>query len=253
MDLSLDGKVAVVTGAASGFARAVATILAGEGARVAGVDRNGPGVRTVMKELDGGTGRCRAYEGDVSSRATWSDLVGAVRQDLGEIDILCNIAGPAPGPVSGHLDTDDEEWRRQIDGHLTGVFLGCQAVLPQMMERRSGKIINMCSFTAHGTVATIPGYTAAFGGILAYTKDLARFAAPYNVNVNCVSPGNIETPMTEGWMSEPGARERVLKNTLIGRVGQPEDVANWVVFLASDRARHAVGIEINVSGGQFIA
>jgi NAD(P)-dependent dehydrogenase (short-subunit alcohol dehydrogenase family) len=154
--------------------------------------------------------------------------------------------------VSGHLDTDDDEWRRQIDGHLTGVFLGCQTVLPGMMERRYGKIVNMCSFTAHGTVANIPGYDAAFGGILAYTKDLARFAAPHNINVNCVSPGNIETPMTKGWLSEPGAYERVRENTPIGRVGQPDDVAAWVVFLASDRARHAVGIEINVSGGQLI-
>jgi NAD(P)-dependent dehydrogenase (short-subunit alcohol dehydrogenase family) len=90
-------------------------------------------------------------------------------------------------------------------------------------------------------------------GIFAYTKDLARFAAPHNINVNCVSPGNIETPMTQEWMSEPGARERLLQTTLIGRIGQPDDVANWVVFLASDRAQHAVGIEINVSGGQLIA
>ncbi|WP_433288541.1 SDR family NAD(P)-dependent oxidoreductase [Pseudonocardia sp. CA-142604] len=249
MDLSLDGKVALVTGAASGLARAVTTTLAAEGARVAGADLNEAGVKSVMEELSGG----RGYRLDVSQRDSWSELVRTVRADLGEIDILCNIAGPAPASPSGHLDTDDDEWHRQIDGHLTGVFLGCQSVLPQMIERRYGKIINMCSFTAHGVSANIPGYDAAFGGILAYTKDLARFAAPYNVNVNCVSPGNIETPMTQGWMSEPGAYERVRERTLIGRVGQPDDVANWVVFLASDRAQHAVGIEINVSGGQLIA
>jgi NAD(P)-dependent dehydrogenase (short-subunit alcohol dehydrogenase family) len=248
VDLSLDGKVALVTGAASGLARAVATTLAAEGARVAGADRDQAGVRSAMKEL-GGWG----YGFDVTRRDNWVELVRSVRADVGEIDILCNIAGPAPASPSGHLDTDDEEWRRQIDGHLTGVFLGCQSVLPAMMERRYGKIVNMCSFTAHGVSANIPGYDAAFGGILAYTKDLARFAAPYNINVNCVSPGNIETPMTQGWMSQPGAYDRVRERTLIGRVGQPDDVANWVVFLASDRARHAVGIEINVSGGQLIA
>jgi NAD(P)-dependent dehydrogenase (short-subunit alcohol dehydrogenase family) len=252
MDLSLDGKVAIVTGAASGFGRAVATTLAAEGVRVAGADINEAAVVTAMKELGGGSGTCRGYALDVASRAGWSELVRGVEQDLGPVDILCNIAGPAPGPVSGHLDTDDDEWHRQIDGHLSGVFRGCQSVLPGMVERRYGKIVNMCSFTAHGTVANIPGYDAAFGGILAYTKDLARFAAPYNVNVNCVSPGNIETPMTQGWMSEPGARERLLQTTLIGRIGQPDDVANWVVFLASDRAQHAVGVEINVSGGQLI-
>lgn len=252
MDLSLDGKVALVTGAASGLARAVATTLAAEGARVAGADLNEAGVTAVMKELGGGSDSCRGYGIDVARRESWTELVRSVRDDLGEIDILCNIAGPAPAAPSGHLDTDDDEWRRQIDGHLTGVFLGCQSVLPQMKERRYGKIINMCSFTAHGVSANIPGYDAAFGGILAYTKDLARFAAPYNINVNCVSPGNIETPMTQGWMAEPGAYDRVRERTLIGRVGQPDDVANWVVFLASDRAQHAVGIEINVSGGQLI-
>ncbi|GAA5127348.1 SDR family NAD(P)-dependent oxidoreductase [Pseudonocardia adelaidensis] len=253
MDLSLDGKVAIVTGAASGFGRAVATTLAAEGVRVAGADINEAGVATAMKELGGGSGSCRGYALDVASRANWQEVVRSVEEDLGPVDILCNIAGPAPGPVSGHVDTDDDEWHRQIEGHLSGVFRGCQSVLPGMMERRYGKIVNMCSFTAHGTVANIPGYDAAFGGILAYTKDLARFAAPYNINVNCVSPGNVETPMTQGWMSAPGARERLLENTLIGRIGQPDDVANWVVFLASDRAQHAVGIEINVSGGQLIA
>lgn len=249
MDLSLDGKVAIVTGAASGFGRAVATTLAAEGVRVAGADIDEAGVATVMKELGDG---CHGYALDVTSRDNWREVVRSVERDLGSVDILCNIAGPAPGPVSGHLDTDDDEWHRQIEGHLSGVFRGCQTVLPQMIDRRYGKVVNMCSFTAHGAVAHIPGYDAAFGGILAYTKDLARYAAPYNVNVNCVSPGNIETPMTQGWMSEPGARERVLQNTLIGRIGQPDDVANWVVFLASDRAQHAVGIEINVSGGQLI-
>jgi NAD(P)-dependent dehydrogenase (short-subunit alcohol dehydrogenase family) len=184
----------------------------------------------------------------VTSRAAWSEVTTGVPP----IGVLCNIAGP--GARTGQLDTDDAEWRRQIDGHLTGVFLGCQAVLPSMLERRHGKIVNMCSFTAHGVGTGIPAYCAAFGGILAYTKNLARFAAPYNVNVNCVSPGNIETPMTRsGWLDQPGALERLREAMPIGRVGQPEDVAPWFVFLASDRARHAVGIEINVSGGQLLA
>lgn len=252
MDLMLGGKVAIVTGAASGFGRSVATLLAAEGVKVAGADINQEGVAAAMSALGAGGDTGRPYALDVSSRANWRSVLESVERDLGPVDILCNIAGPAPGPVSGHLDTDDEEWMRQINGHLTGVFLGCQTVLPGMIGRRSGKIVNMCSFTAHGTVATIPGYDAAFGGILAYTKDLARFVAPHNINVNCVSPGNIETPMTQTWMREPGAYEALLEKMPIGRVGQPDDVGAWVVFLASDRARHAVGIEINVSGGQLI-
>jgi NAD(P)-dependent dehydrogenase (short-subunit alcohol dehydrogenase family) len=130
VDLSLNGKVAVVTGAASGFGRAVAALLAAEGAKVAGADLNEAGVVEAMKNLGSGTDTCQGYRCDVTKKADWTSLIDAVRTDLGAVDILCNIAGPAPAPASGHLDTDEQEWHRQIDGHLTGVFLGCQAVLP---------------------------------------------------------------------------------------------------------------------------
>ena len=251
MELGLAGRVAVVTGAASGMGRAVARDLAAEGVTVAAADIALSGAEATAAALRDKGESCRAYELDVRNRASWTSLHAAVTADLGPVDILCNIAGP--GARTGHLDTDDDEWRRQIDGHLTGVFLGCQTVLPSMVERRSGKIINMCSFTAHGVSGSIPAYGAAFGGILAYTKDLARFAAPYNINVNCVSPGNIETAMThDGWLDKPGALDGLREHTPIGRVGQPEDVAGWFTFLASDRARHAVGVEIGVSGGQLL-
>jgi NAD(P)-dependent dehydrogenase (short-subunit alcohol dehydrogenase family) len=247
MDLGLSGKVVLVTGAASGMGKAVAHLFGCEGAQVIVADLDEAGARATVESIVGDGGSARAVGLDITSRAAWSELVSSAEP----IDALCNIAGP--GARSGQLDTDDAEWRRQIDGHLSGVFLGCQSVLPSMMERRAGKIVNMCSFTAHGVGTSIPAYCAAFGGILAYTKTLARFAAPYNINVNCVSPGNIETPMTRsGWLDQPGTLERLRDNMPIGRVGQPEDVASWFVFLASDQARHAVGVEINVSGGQLL-
>lgn len=252
MDLHLTGKIAVVTGAASGIGQAVALLLAQEGVSVCGVDINLAGAEETSARIRDKGGESTAHQLDVSDRAGWHDLLQRTRSSLGEVDILCNIAGP--GARTGHLDTDDQEWHRQIDGHLTGVFLGCQTFLSGMMERRSGKIVNICSFTAHGVAGSIPGYCAAFGGILAYTKDLARFAAPYNINVNCVSPGNIDTPMTRsGWLERSGELEQLVERIPIGRVGQPDDIASWVAFLASDRARHAVGVEVNVSGGQFLA
>lgn len=251
MDLLLEGKVAIVTGAASGMGKAIAATLAAEGVVVWLADLNLDGARATASTIEDAGGRAIAAELDITTRSSWTSLVDRVLKESGTIDILCNVAGP--GARTGHLDTDDAEWERQISGHLTGVFLGCQSVLPTMIDRKYGKIINMCSFTAHGVSASIPGYGAAFGGILAYTKDLARFAAPHNINVNCVSPGNIDTPMTRsGWLERPGELEKLRDRTPIGRVGQPEDVAYWYAVLASDRAKHVVGIEVNVSGGQLL-
>jgi NAD(P)-dependent dehydrogenase (short-subunit alcohol dehydrogenase family) len=252
MDLQLGGKTAIVTGGASGMGRSVAQLLASEGSAVWVADINADGTKKTVADIALAGGRAEAVTLDVSSRAQWEALVKRLLAADGKIDILCNIAGP--GAKTGHLDTDDTEWARQISGHLTGVFLGCQTVLPSMIERKYGKIINMGSFTAHGVSGSIPGYGAAFGGILAYTKDLARFAAPHNINVNCVSPGNIETAMTrDGWLDKPGAIEGLRERTPIGRVGQPEDVAYWYAVLASDHAKHVVGVEINVSGGQLLS
>jgi NAD(P)-dependent dehydrogenase (short-subunit alcohol dehydrogenase family) len=251
MDLQLGGKTAIVTGGASGMGKATARVLASEGVSVWIADFNAEGAKQTAADITAKGGKAQAVTLDITAREQWTAFVAKVLKDAGKIDIICNVAGP--GAKTGHLNTDDAEWMRQINGHLTGVFLGCQSVLPSMIERKYGKIINMCSFTAHGIVANIPGYGAAFGGILAYTKDLARFAAPHNINVNCVSPGNIDTPMTrDGWLDKPGALDALRKNIPIGRVGQPEDVAYWLAILASDHAKHVVGIEINVSGGQLL-
>ena len=132
MDLGLAGKIAVVTGAASGMGRAVAILMAAEGVHVAAADVNAAGAGQTAADIAAPGGTCRAYALEVSERTSWQALHEQVRHDLGDVDILCNIAGP--GARTGHLDTDDDEWRRQIDGHLSGVFLGCQTVLPGMIE-----------------------------------------------------------------------------------------------------------------------
>lgn len=251
MDLGLSGKRVFVTGGASGMGKATAQLFAGEGAVVAIADMNASGAADTAATISAEGGEASPYELDVTKRSSWEATITQAERDLGPIDVLCNIAGP--GARTGHIDTDDAEWERQIAGHLNGVFYGCTTVLPGMIDRGAGKIVNMGSFTAHGVSANIPGYCAAFGGIVAYSKDLARFAAPYGINVNCVSPGNIDTPMTRsGWLEREGEIDRLRERMPIKRVGEPKDVANWFVFLASDQARHAVGIEISVSGGQLI-
>ncbi|MBI3958815.1 MAG: SDR family oxidoreductase [Chloroflexi bacterium] len=250
MDMFLAGKVAIVTGGASGMGACVARMLAEEGARVVLTDIQEEKGRAVAEEIGRAGGDAHFIATNVSRRHAVKALIQETLARYGQVDIVCNIAGP--GAHIGHLDTTEDEYNRQLDGHLRGVFNCCQAILPHMMERRYGKIINMGSFTAYGAVASIPAYCAAFGGIIAYSKSLARFAAPHNINVNTVSPGNIYTPMTAGWLDQPGTLDVLEKQMPIGRVGRPEDVAVAYVFLASDRARHIVGADVNISGGQLI-
>ncbi|MFZ4663053.1 MAG: SDR family NAD(P)-dependent oxidoreductase [Caldilineaceae bacterium] len=250
MDLSLTGKVAVITGGASGMGACIGRMLAAEGVQVVLADIQVEKGQAMAAEIRTGGGDASFVEANVSVRSQVEALISGVIATHGQIDISCNVAGP--GASSGQLDTTMEEYDRQLDGHLRGVFNCVQVVLPHMMERRYGKIINMGSFTAYGVLPVIPAYSAAFGGIIAYSKSVARFAAPYNINVNTVSPGNIYTPMTANWLSQPGAKENLEAQIPIGRIGEPEDVAAVYLFLASDRARHLVGVDINVSGGQLI-
>ena len=225
-------------------------MLAAEGARVVLADIQVEKGQAMAAEIRAQGGDASFVEANVSVRSQVEALISGVIATHGQIDISCNVAGP--GASSGQLDTTMEEYDRQLDGHLRGVFNCVQVVLPHMMERRYGKIINMGSFTAYGVLPVIPAYSAAFGGIIAYSKSVARFAAPYNINVNTVSPGNIYTPMTANWLSQPGAKENLEAQIPIRRIGEPEDVAAVYLFLASDRARHLVGVDINVSGGQLI-
>lgn len=250
MDLGLAGKVAVVTGGASGMGACIGRMLAEEGVRVVLADIQVEKGQAMAAELRTRGGDASFVEANVSVRSQVEALINGVIASHGQIDISCNVAGP--GASSGQLDTTMEEYDRQLDGHLRGVFNCVQVVLPHMMERRYGKIINMGSFTAYGVLPVIPAYSAAFGGIIAYSKSVARFAAPYNINVNTVSPGNIYTPMTANWLSQSGAKENLEAQIPIRRIGEPEDVAAVYLFLASDRARHLVGVDINVSGGQLI-
>lgn len=251
MDLGLTGKVAVITGGASGMGACVGRMFAEEGARVVLADIQTEKGEAVAAELQSRGYAAHFVETNVSVRTQVDHLFNTTLTQYGQIDILCNIAGP--GANTGQLDTTEAEYDRQLDGHLRGVFNCIQGILPHMMERKSGKIISMGSFTAYGVLANIPAYCAAFGGIIAYSKSVARFAAPHNINVNTVSPGNIYTPMTANWLDQPGQLEAFTAQIPIRRVGTPEDVAAIYLFLASEWARHLVGVDINVSGGQLIA
>lgn len=250
MDLKLTGKIAIVTGGASGIGRAVAKLIIAEGAKVVIADLQAEKGEDVVKDIKSSGGEAIFVQGNVASKEDADKMVATATATYGQVDILFNIAGP--GATGGQLDTEESEFDRQINGHLKGVFNCTKAVLPQMIERKSGKIVNMGSFAAYGTLDGIPAYCAAFGGIISYTKSVARYAAPFNININSVSPGNILTPMTLNWLSEGNNMENMAHQIPIRRVGAPEDIAAVCVFLASDLAKHIVAADINVSGGQLI-
>lgn len=250
MDLKLNDKVAIITGGASGIGRAVVKMMIAEGAKVVIADIQEEKGNEVVFDIKAGGADALFIKTNTADRAEVDQMVKTTLDAFGRIDILFNIAGP--GAVGSQLDTDENEFNRQINGHLKGLFFCTQAVLPQMTERKYGKIVNIGSFAAHGVMDSIPAYCAAFGGVDAYTKNVARWAAPFNVNINSVSPGNILTPMTIHWLSEENRLQTVAESIPIRRIGSPEDIAAACVFLASDVSKHIVGADINVSGGQRI-
>jgi len=250
MDLQLKNKTAIVTGGASGIANAIAQLLAVDEANVVIADINATAGEQAVQDIKKAGGKALFHKTNVGDAEAVKQLVNTTLQHFGQVDILFNIAGP--GATGGQLDTEEKEFDRQYNTHLKGVVNCTQQVLPHMMQRRYGKIVNMGSFAAYGVIDDIPAYCAAFGAVIAYTKNVGRFAAAHNVNVNSVSPGNVLTPMTNAWLHAGSNMQKMEHQIAIGRVGAPEDIAAVCVFLASDRARHVVATDINVSGGQVI-
>ena len=250
MDLGLKGKVAIVTGGGSGIGRSTALLFSQEGAKViVGDISDDNGIETTRMIQDKG-GESLFVRIDVSRKEEAERMVRIALDRFERVDILANIAGtPAKG---GLLSGTVEDWDDIFAVHVRGTFNCTRAVLPHMMERRYGKIINMGSFCAYGMIASASAYAAAKGAILTYTKGLAKDVARCNINVNSVSPGNIFTPMTVEWMGTGKKKDKFATTIPIGRVGEAEDVASVIVFLASDKSRHITGVDIIISGGQLI-
>ena len=234
---SLEGKVALVTGASRGIGRAIAVELAGAGAEVVVGYRSGRDeAEAVAAEIGG-----RALEADVSDAASAAALVEAA----GELDILVNNAGLTRDGLLARMSDDD--WRTVIDTNLSSVFYTCRAVARPMMRKRGGSIVNLSSIVGiHGN----PGqtnYAASKAGIIGFTKSLARELGSRNVRANVVAPGYITTQLTDVLPDE--AKQAMLTNTPLGRLGDPEDVAGAVRFLCSDAAAFVTGVVLLVDGG----
>ena len=245
--MRLEGRVALVTGGGSGIGAATCRRLAGEGARVAVTDLDAGTAQSVAGELDGA-----AYELDVRSNASIAAAVAAAERDLGPLEVLVNNAGY--DEFGFFARSDEAMWDRVLAVNLRGTIAVTHAVLPGMQERRGGRIVNVASEAGRVGSRGSAIYSAAKAGVIGFTKTVAREAARYEVTANAVAPGPIETPLLMAAPEQLGETgERLVRGmvgaTQLGRLGQPDEVAAAIAFLASDDASYVTGETLGVSGG----
>jgi 3-oxoacyl-[acyl-carrier protein] reductase len=274
--MKLTDRVALVTGGGSGLGRAIALLFAEEGARVVVNDVRLEGAEKTVSEMKGPAGG-RAIQADVADSAQVTAMFSTIERELGALDILVNNAGIAVGPgddraeigrkaearimemVSGqgaqtHLDVtqnlSDESWRRMLAVHLDGTFFCTREAVRLMSQRNRGAIINLSSVAALMGLEAAPHYAAAKGGILAFTRAVARDVASRGIRVNAICPGYVDTPMTEPM--SPLIRAAVIARTPLGRTGDPREVAATALFLACDDSSFFTGQWLSPNGGLFI-
>ena len=253
----LEGKVAIITGAASGFGRATAVRFAREGARVVVVDLDEPGGAETVDQIRAVGSDGRLVVGDVSTLEAAQRALDAATQDFGGIDILVNNAGIVQGDDRDTWDTTEETWDRVLRVNLRSVYVCSKAVIPAMRSRGGGAIVNVASIAASVCVGGA-AYAAAKGAIVSYTRHVARELARQGVRVNCVSPGFMRTPMTTGERLglDEAAQEAQLaefaRRVPVKRMGATDDIADAILFLAGDESGYITGQELIVDGGYVI-
>ena len=249
MDIALTGKVACITGSATGIGRAIAEALAGSGARVAlnhfGQARQ---VEEVTADIRAGGGTVAVFEADVTDSAAVRNMVGQIEAELGPIDIFINNAGILL--EKPFLDLREDEWDRVIAVDLKSVFLCSQAVIRRMVPRRSGCVINIASELAYLGRPEFTAYCAAKAGVVGLTKSLAREFAP-EIRINGIAPGPTETAMLSLDLISPEWRAKELAIPA-ARAAQPDEIAATAVFLASDHARFYYGQMLSPNGGALM-
>lgn len=245
----LDGKIALVTGGSRGIGRAVAIELAKEGAAVAinyaGNKAAAEEVQSIITQMGG---KAMIIQADVSDEKSAMQMVEEVIAQLGGIDILVNNAGITRDGL--FIRMKEEDWNAVINTNLTGIFNCTKVAAKYMMKKRSGRIINMSSVSGIMGNAGQTNYAAAKAGVIGFTKSLAREMASRGITVNAVAPGFIATDMTAAMPEK--AQEHVLTSIPLGKMGNPEDIANAVLFLASDKASYITGQVIHVDGGMVM-
>lgn len=249
MSFSLEGQVALVTGASRGIGRAVALELGRLGATVVGTATSESGAADIEKALleAGCTGAGMAL--NVTDAEACDALVGDIEKRFGAIGILVNNAGITRDNLAMRMK--DEEWDAVIDTNLRAVFRMSKLVMRGMMKARTGRIINITSVVASAGNPGQANYAAAKAGVAGMTRALARELGSRNITVNCVAPGFIDTDMTRALPET--ARDALLGNIALGRLGRPEEIAGAVAFLASPAAAYVTGTTLHVNGGMYMS
>ena len=250
MSSEFKNKIALITGAGQGMGKAVAFTLAQQGAHIAINDLNPTSAEETAQELQNKDINAIAVPANVTNKTDLQEMIQKTIDHFGRIDILINNAGILyPTKV---IDIPEDEWDRVIDVNLKGTFLCSQAVLPTMQKNNWGRIVNFSS-TAGKNISTVGGahYTAAKAGILGFTRHLAKEVAQHNITVNAVCPGLIDTDMVRNTI-DPNRQQAYANSFPISRLGKPEEVADLVAFLCSDKAAYITGASLDINGGDLM-
>ena len=246
----LEGKVALITGGASGMGRIAGSLFAGEGAKVVLADVSDHVGAEAAAEIGAAGGDAAYVHSDVSNEGDAEAMVRFAVDRFGTLDVLYNNAGIFPADDDSATNTSVETWDTVMAINLRGVFLGCKYGIPAMLETGGGSIINVASFVALVGAATPQiAYTASKGGVLAMTREIAVEFARKGIRANALCPGPIETPLLKELLANPARRERRLVHIPMGRFGRAEELARAALFLASDDSSFMTGASLVVDGG----
>lgn len=245
--MDLKNKVAIITGSRRGIGKAIALAFAKAGANVVVSDINLDDCNKVVEKIKAIGKKGLAVKADVSNPEDVSKMINLTTEKFGKVNILVNNAGIYM--QKSLTDVTEQDFDRILDINLKGVFLCSKAAVPEMIKQGKGKIINITSIAGQVGFANSSAYCASKGAIINITRELALELAQYKINVNAIGPGVIETDMTKDLLEDKAIKETLLANIPLNRIGEPEDIANAALFLASDNSDYITGITLFVDGG----